>query len=180
MNFLGPYTSPSAAHALEAAFDTRTPMGALSDTTTSSGTGGGGTIDPGGPCPHEDELAWIIRDGAEPVRMPAKDVRDGDLIKGWSFAERKEMFRPVPCILHAFSTMWYRVRGYLVSPCEPVYLDGQWIDAYLVPGAEKVRGVPAYRIEIKVGANEHEEHNYYLDNGWEAPLLIHNPILPRS
>jgi len=180
MNFLGPFTAPSAAQAMNAALDTRIPAGVLSDTTTSSGSGGGGTIDPGGPCPHEDELVWIIRDGADPVRMPAKDVRNGDQIKGWNFAEQKDVFRSVPHYRHSPSTMWFRVRGYLVSPCEPIYLDGQWIDAWKVPGAEKVRGLPADRIDIWVDANNHEEHNYFLDNGTDAPLLIHNPVLPRS
>jgi|SRR5579864_747204 len=180
MNFLGPFTSPTAANAINAALDGRTPMGAISDTTTTSGTGGGGTIDPGGDCPHEDELVWIKRADAEPVRMPAKDVRDSDYIKGYSFEQQQDVYRIVPHIRHSPSTMWFRTNGYLVSPCEPVYLNGKWTDAWKVPGAKKVRGLPANRIDIWVGANTYEEHNYYLDNGTDEPLLIHNPVLPRS
>jgi hypothetical protein len=181
MNFLGPFTgSITAAQAQQAALDGRAFMGVLHDTTTSSGTGGGGGIDPGA-CPHQDMLAWVKRGDAEPARMKASDVRHGDFIKGWDFEAQQDVYREVESFRHQPSTLWYKVGGYLFSPCELVYADGAWVPAYKAAGAEKVRGLPANRAEIKLDANlPMEQRNYWLDDGVNRPLLVHNPILLRS
>ena len=177
MNFLGPYTSPSASIAFNAWLDGRFSLGAFHDSTPSSGSGPGGGGDPGGGCPHEDELVWVIRDGAAPVQMRIGDVRHGDCVKGWDFEKQEEVFREVYSFRHQPGSMWFRVNGYLCTAVETVFVNNEWTPAYKVPGAEKIRGVHANRVEIRV--NPHlpiEERNYFLDNGNDAPLLMHNFI----
>jgi hypothetical protein len=166
---------PSLADVAATYQDGRLPLGFYTQSTTSGGTGTGGSV--GDSCPHEDEPVYLWKDGAE-IQVAAKDVRDGDMIKGYCFAEQKDIYRYVTHIRHSKSTMWYRVQGHLVSPCEQVFVDGQWNPAFKAPGAERVRGIAADRIEISVRADGHDEKNYYL--AAETPLLIHNSVLPRS
>lgn len=173
MNFIMS-ASADTTQAQNAQFDGRIGMGVISDSTTATGTGGGGSSDPGGACPHQDEPVWV----GEGTEIPAKDIRDSHYIKGYSFAQKKDVYRRVVTIRHQPSTFWYRVNGHLVSPCEVVWWDNAWVPAYRVPGAERVRGVPADRIEIRVEADEFDERNYYLAG--EKPLLIHNFIIERS
>ncbi len=116
----------------------------------------------------------------EPAQIAAKEVRDGDFIRGYSFTQKQDIYRRVSHIRHSPTTMWFRVQGYLVSPCEAVFVNGEWVEAYKAEGAEKVRGIPANRIEITVETDDYQERNYYLDDGTTAPLLIHNFTLPRS
>lgn len=179
MNFLGPYLSSiSAAQAMAAYLDGRFPLGVLHDTTTASGTGTGGGSDPGG-CPHQDMTPWIKRGDAEPIRMKASEVIAGDFIKGCDFETNQDVYRPVHSTRHQPSTMWSRVGGYLFSPCELVYVNGEWTQAYKV--GDLVRGLPANRVEIKLDPHlPMEQRNYWLDDGVNPPLLVHNPIIPRS
>lgn len=171
-------TAASSATAIQASLDSRYSLGVVVDATTASGTGGGGTTDPGGTCPHEDEPVYVRRAGVEST-IAAKDVREKDEIKGYSFADSADVYRRVLHIRHCESTLWFRVRGRLCSPCEQVYVDGRWYPAYRAPGAGRVRGIAAQRTEIAVVADGHNEKNYYLAG--EEPLLIHNmPVLPRS
>jgi hypothetical protein len=177
MNWLGPYTTPTAAEAMDAYLDGRFSLGALHDHTPSSGTGGGGSSDPGGSCPHEDEMVWVKRGGADPVRMRCVEVLIGDLIKGYSFLTNADIWREVKSLRHQPGTMWYRTKGYLCTPCETVYVNNTWMAAYKVPGASKVRGKHGRRVELRVDSElPLEERNYWLDNGADAPLLMHNFI----
>jgi len=168
-------SAPSVVGPSEEYLDGRVPMGFITDSTTSGTTGSGGSA--GDSCPHEDEPVYIWRDGIE-ITVPAKDVRHGDLIKGYSFSDGKDVYRRVAHVRHAKTTMWYRVQGHLCSPCEQVFVRGQWYPAFKAPGAKRVRGVLGYRIEISVKADDHSEKNYYLAS--DVPLLIHNVVLPRS
>jgi hypothetical protein len=162
-------TSPSPATAIQGSLDSRYYLGVVKDSTTASGTGGGGGT--GSSCPHEDELVYVRRSDIEMI-LAAKDVRDGDELKGYSFATNADVYLTVYNIRHCESTLWFNVRGYLCSPCEQVYVDGAWYPAWKAPGTQRARGVPAQRIEISVHADSHEEHNYYLAG--DVPLLIHN------
>lgn len=169
-------SSASAPSAIATALDGRMPMGVIVDSTTASGTGGGGTYHPAGSCPHGDELVSVCR-AAEFVDIEAQDVVVGDLIKGHSFAGGADAYRAVKSFKHADSTMWLRVNGRLCSPCEAVYVDGQWYAAWKAPGAERVRGLHGIRVEITVEADSHNERNYFLiDPAGGEPLLIHNFI----
>lgn len=179
MNFLGPFIGGvTAAQVMQAALDGRAFMGVLHDTTTSGGTGTGGGTDPGG-CPHQDMLAWVKRGDAEPVRVKASEVVALDFVKGWDFEKQEDVYRPVLSTRHQASTMWSKVGGYLFSPCETVYVNNEWTQAYKV--GDLVRGLPANRAEIKLDPHlPLEQRNYWLDDGVNPPLLVHNPILPRS
>lgn len=181
MHFLGPFIgSVTAAQAQQATLDGRAFLGVLHDMTTASGTGGGGGVDPGG-CPHQDMLVWVKRGDAAPIRMKASEVVASDFIKGWDFEKQEDVYRVVQSTCHQPSTMWSKVSGYLFSPCELVYVNDAWTPAYKAPGAEKVRGLPANRVGIKLdGHLPLEQRNYWLDDGVNPPLLVHNPIIPRS
>jgi hypothetical protein len=72
---------------------------------------------------------------------------------------------------------WRIVSGHKVSPCEPVYLNNQWLSASRVPGAPLDTTI-GLKIDIVVEADDFDQHNYYLMSGTQ--LLIHNPVLPRS
>jgi len=183
MHFLGPFTgSVTAAQAQPATIDGRGFIGTLHDTTTSSGGGGGGTIDPGS-CAHEDCMCWLKSGSleAEPVRMRVGDVRDGDFIKGQDIATGQDIYREVKHFRHHPGTMWFRVKGYLCTALDLVFENGEWVPAYKAAGAEKVRGLYGNRAELTLDPElAMEERNYWLDDGVNEPLLMHNPILPRS
>lgn len=183
MHFLGPFAgSVTAAQAEPATLDGRAFIGTLHDSTTSSGGGGGGGIDPGA-CAHEDCMCWVKRGSleAEPLRMRVGDVRNGDFIKGLDIATGGDTYREVKHFRHQPGTMWFRVQGYLCTALDLVFEDGGWVPAYKAAGAEKVRGLCGKRAEITLDPEfPMEDRNYWLDDGVNGPLLMHNPILPRS
>jgi len=178
MNFAGFVSAADKATAALSFSDGRISLGVISDSTTASGTGSGGTSDPGGTCPHEDEKVLVRRDGIEFI-IASKFVRPGDEIKGFSFTSQTDVWRKVTRVAHVESTMWFKVNGYLCSPCETVYVGGEFMPAFKAPGAEKVRGLHGNRVELTVepdDQNDHSNRNYYLV-GNEAPLLVHNLVV---
>lgn len=183
MHFLGPFAgSVTSAQVQPAADDGRYFLGTIHDTTTSSGSGGGGGVDPGG-CAHEDCMCWLKRGSleAEPARMRVGDARQGDFIKGLDIATGEDVYREVKHHRHIPGTMWFRVKGYLCTALDLVYENGAWVPAYKAAGAEKVRGLFANRAEITLDPElPMEDRNYWLDDGVNEPLLMHNPVLPRS
>jgi hypothetical protein len=66
------------------------------------------------------------------------------------------------------------VNGHRVSPCEPVYIAGQWMPAYRAPGAtmDTFTGV---KVLLTVNTDDYNEANYNLVSGQE--LLIHNQAI---
>jgi hypothetical protein len=164
-----PPSSPSAPTALQTGMDGRIPVGTVSVTTlaadnygTGGGTGGGGDT-----CPEAAELVELEGKG----QIPAGQVRQGDRIKGKSFTSGEDVFREVIQVNSQSCVAWRIVNGHKVSPCEPVYVDGQWIPAYRAAGAT-FDPTPGTKILISVASDQYDEQNYYLVAG--ERLLIHN------
>jgi hypothetical protein len=57
-----------------------------------------------------------------------------------------------------------------MSPLDPVWIDGEWVDPYRVGTFD---GGEGERVKITVEANNYDACNYYL-LGHGEPLLIHN------
>jgi hypothetical protein len=163
-----PSTSPSAAQAMQANFDGCIPLVPFSVTTLATGGGTSGGGGGGIQCPEANELVDI--DGKGQVK--AGDVVAGDMIKGWSFRESKEVYRRVIQAYSVTCASWYMVNGYRCSPTEPVYVSDQWTIAFRVPGAT-LDTTKSSKVNISVETDEYDEQNYYLVTG-ETPLLIHN------
>jgi hypothetical protein len=166
-----PPTAPSSSTAIQAALDGRIPLVPFSVSTTSSGSTGGSGGD--GSCPEADELVEIQDKGL----VRAADVQFGDYIRGYSFEKQEDVFRRVIGTGMKSCAAWRIVSGHKVSPCEPVYLNNQWLSASRVPGAPLDTTI-GLKIDIVVEADDFDQHNYYLMSGTQ--LLIHNPVLPRS
>lgn len=95
-----------------------------------------------------------------------------DLIKGYSFKRQKDVYRRIKNKFLRGCAAWRIVDGYKVTPCEPIWKNGQWMPAFKAPGAT-IDYTVGVRVDIVVDTGADEEHNYYLV-GRETPLLIHN------
>jgi len=166
-----PPTSASSTLAIQAAFDGRIALLPFSITTPSSGNSSGSGGD--GSCPDFNELVEVQEKGT----IRAADVEFGDYIKGYSFETHEDVFRRVIGKAMKSCSAWRIVQGHKVSPCEPVFLNHQWIGASRVPGAPLDTSI-GIKMDLVVEADDFNQHNYWLVSG--TPLLIHNPVLPRS
>lgn len=168
-----PPTAASYTFAAQQGFDGRIGLTPLDITTPASGTGSGSGGD-GGSCPDESELVDVQGKGL----IPAGEVVAGDCLKGFSFHSNENVYRRVIMVLRKGCAAWRIVHGHKVSPCEPVYLNGQWIAAFRVP-TSTLDTSTGIKLDITVEADDNDEHNYWLAG--PTPLLIHNGnILPRS
>ncbi len=171
-----PGTTASYTFAAQAGVDGRIPLTPFSVNTPASGSNPPVTGGDGGSCPDEHELVEVAGKGL----IPAGTVQANDYIKGYSFTLRTDIFRRVLAVRRSSCPSWRIINGHKVSPCEPVYFEGQWRPAFRVPTAT-IDFSTAIKIDISVGAadDQDNEHNFWLVG--EQPLLIHNTnVLPRS
>ena len=179
INFVGglstPLTSPNTFYAAQTALDGCIPIPVMKITTLASTNGGSGSGTGGGgdTCPEADELVEIEGKG----QIRAGDVGPGDWIKGYSFRTQRDSYRRVLQVQSVTAAAWRMLEGHRVSPCEPVYHEGQWQPAFRARGAAH-DAFEGHKVRISVEADEYDEMNYWLVSGGE-PLLIHNTqILP--
>lgn len=172
-----PGTSQNNTQAVETAFDLRTPLAPIVLQTQSSGgtggTGGGSGSGGGGACPEQNELVEVQRDG-QVLQIKIGDLLRTDLLKGFSFAQNKDVYRPVRNIYRKSCAAWYMVDAHRVSPCEPVWKSNQWMPAHKAPGATLDTTV-GIKVDVVVKVDDYSEHNFWLIGG-TVPLLIHNWI----
>lgn len=163
-----PTTSPSNAYALASGSDGYIAMPVYTVTTSASGGTGGGTTGGELRCPEADELVDVHGKG----HIRAGDVLAGDRIRGRCFADGRDVYRTVVQTKHHPCVAWRMVEGHRLSPCEPVYINDQWMPAYRVPDAtlDTGRGV---KVHITV-ETQGDEANYYLVSSTGSELLIHN------
>lgn len=167
----------NSTQAVETAFDQRVPLAPLVLQTQSSGgtggTGGGSGSGGGGTCPEQNELVEVQRDG-QVIQIKIGDLQRTDLLKGFSFPQNKDVYRPVRNIYRKSCAAWYMVDAHRVSPCEPVWKSNQWMPAHKAPGATLDTTV-GIKVDVVVKVDDYSEHNFWLIGG-TAPLLIHNWI----
>lgn len=168
-NSTPPPTLPSSFLFAQCSLDGRVPIGTISFTTlaisnpgTGGGTGGGGDL-----CPESAESVDVKDKGI----ISAGKVQTGDYIKGKCFHTGEDVYRKVIQATRVSCCAWRMVDGHRVSPCEPVYYDGQWMPAFRVPTAT-VDTFKGTKVLISVESDEYDEQNYYLTSG--VTLLIHN------
>jgi hypothetical protein len=163
-----PPTSNSAADAIAQNSDGCAPLSVQSVAIASgsgSGTGGGG----GTSCPASNELVDVQGKG----RIAVGAVKHGDMLKGYSFQMKADVYRKVVYLNSGTCAAWRVIDGHKVSPCEPVWnKDGACVPAYQVPGAIHDSSIGT-KIMIHVAADEYDECNFWLFGG-SAPLLVHN------
>ncbi len=166
-----PPTTPSAVMAAQMALDGRYPVGVISFTTlaaSNSGTGGG-TGGGGNTCPEASELVEVQGKG----QIPASQVQAGDLLKGFDFTAKQDVYRKVVQVGVVSCPAWRVVDGHQVSPCESIYHEEQWKPAFRASGATMATST-SQKVLITVDALADGDHNYWLVSG--TPLLIHNMI----
>ncbi len=160
---LGAPGAQSSYLAIQSQFDGRAQINPLYFLTPASGTGGGSG---GSTCPEASELIDV--QGKGPTRADA--VRMGDLIRGYDFTAKQDVYRRVVLLQTADRATWRVVEGHRVSPVEPVYVGGKWMPAY--EASPIIATDVSIAIHITVDAAGDEDHNYYLVG--DTPLLIHN------
>jgi len=163
-----PPTSPSAYMAAQAGLDGRIPISPISFTTLAAGNGGssGGTGGGANTCPESAELVDVQGKG----QIEAGAVKAGDMIRGKNCKTGADVYRKVLQVAAQSCAAWRVVDGHRVSPCEPVYFNGEWMPAYRASAqADEYIGK---KVLITVEADSDSEHNYYLVAG--DALLIHN------
>lgn len=166
-----PPTSPNAVDAALTGQDGRVPVGPIPFTTTNtSGGTGGGTGGGGDTCPEAAELVDVRGRG----HAPAGEVKAGDWIRGRNFRSGSDVYRRVVQVQPESCVAWRVIRGYRISPCEQIYVDGKWTMPYQVNSV--VDTFLGRKIKITVEADADNEHNYYLVGG-EQELLIHNFLI---
>lgn len=171
-----PPTAPSQINAIQTGFDGFIPIPPVMITTLdiSNEGAGGGSFGGGTACPEANELVDVDGKG----QIKACEVQIGDRIKGKSLKNGEDVYREVLMVSSQSCSSWRLIDGHRVSPCEPVYSNGQWMPAFQVPGAtfDPTVGMKA---QISVASDEYDECNYVLVSG-PAPLLIHNIMLAPS
>jgi hypothetical protein len=103
--------------------------------------------------------------------IKAIDVVAGDYLKGKCFATGEDVFRRVIQTSSQEAAIWRGVEGHKVSPCEPIWHEGEWKPSYKATGATVDRSLGT-RVDISLNSDDYNEQNYYLVSG--TPLLIHN------
>ncbi len=162
-----PDTSPNPTTALKACVDGYY-QGPIITITTGTNTGTGGSSSGGGVgvCPDGREIVVTVERGAVPVST----LQPGEHVWGYCFEQKKDVSRKVIHVRKQNAYTWYRVRGYRVSPIDPVWIGGEWTNPYKVGIYDEGLGE---RVSVTVEADSYDQHNFYLD-GREARLLIHN------
>jgi hypothetical protein len=151
-------------------------------TTPGTGSGGGS-----GTCPESNEpveierysvtgellFAGQIKAGQVLHGYESDDgsIKRGDFLKGYSFKRQQVVYRAVLKVMLVHCNGWVIVDGRRVTPCEPVYKNGQWMPAWKAPGAAHDNSV-GWKVLIQVEADWDDEHNFYVGD-----LLIHNSII---
>jgi hypothetical protein len=164
-----PPTSPNAVTAVQTGLDGRISILTMKITTPASGSGGG-TGGGGDICPEGGEIVET-----KVGNKKASEVVAGDLISGRITTTGEKVFRMVFSTRSEPCAAWVIVKGHRVSPCEPIWWEGKWTQAFRVPGAVRDRSI-GKKIMISVAADEYDEANYELVSG--DPLLIHNVRVP--
>jgi hypothetical protein len=162
-NATPPPTSANAAAVIAANLDGCYSMSPFNVTTPASGTGSGGG---GGSCPDGSELVDVQGKGETSLR----DVRLGDMLRGYSFTQKADVYRKVTSVRSSGAAAWRIVNGHKVSPAEPVWDGNAFTPAFRIPGSvfDPSHGE---KYEIHVDADD-SEANYWLVSG--TPLLTHN------
>ena len=163
-----PPTSNSAADAIAQNSDGCAPLNIQSVAIASgsgSGVGGGGGVG----CPEANELVDVQGKG----QIQVSEVQHGDLLKGYSFHAKADVYRKVVYVNGGTCAAWRIIAGHKVTPCEPVWnKDGACVPAYQVPGAAH-DGSVGTKAMIHVDTDDYDECNFWLYGG-SAPLLVHN------
>jgi hypothetical protein len=177
-----PGTSPSDTLAMQTQLDGRAGLPPISVTMPSSGGTFTGTGGGSGTCPEENEPVFVrrysetgaltfegtIRAGEIEHGHFDGEVMRGDFIKGFSFTQKRDVFRGVQRRIKIPCHGWSIVSGRRVTCCEMVFVNGLWTPAWKAPGAV-FDAKPGYKVMIEVQADADDEHNYYCGD-----LLIHN------
>jgi hypothetical protein len=159
-----PPTSANAAAAIAANLDGCFSMNNFNVTTPASGTGGGGG---GSSCPDGSELVDVQGKG----NITLRDIQLGDMLRGYSFAQKADVYRKVISVRSSGAAAWRIVNGHKVSPAEPVWDGNAFTPAFKIQGAT-FDGSHGEKFEIHVDAGDSDEANYWLVSG--TPLLTHN------
>lgn len=164
-----PPTSPSSVMSTQTALDGRIPISPISFTTlASSNTGtGGGTGGGAGVCPDATELVDVEGKG----KVAVGQVAAGDRVRGRSFRTNADVYRTVLQVRGEPSVAWRMVAGHRVSPCEPIFYNGEWMPAYRA--SSQVDTEKGRKMFLSLQSDEYDEQNYYLVAG-QSELLIHN------
>ena len=160
-----PTTSSNAVAALTANGDGTYSMQPMQIKTATSGTGGGGG---GGICPEQTELVDVQGKG----QIQVKDVKAGDMLRGYSFQSNADTYRKVVSVSSGSCGAWRIISGHKVTCCEPVWVGRECIPAFKVPGSTLDTSVGVKTL-LQVDSDEYEECNFWLYGGG-APLLVHN------
>lgn len=184
-----PPTSPSDSFAMQCQYDGYLPVAVKKVTTPAAGGSGSDVGGGDSSCPEYDAPVEIqryseqselifqgeVKAGVVLAGFESDDgtIRRGDFIKGYSFAQQRDVFRAVqrkrllPC------AGWMVIDGWRYTACEQVWDEGAWKPAYKVSGALLSNQV-GVKVDIEVEADWDDEHNYYA-----GKRLIHNSyILP--
>lgn len=182
-----PSTSPSDTFALQGLLDGRQGFVVKKVTTPAAGGSGTDTGGGSGTCPEFNELVWVQRYSDEGELLFDGQIKAGrvsngyesddgtrkrgDFLKGYSFKNQKEIYRAVQQFSHVPCAGWVMIDGHRVTPCETVYHEGEWKQAWKAKGATHDAFI-GYKVLIQVEADWDDEHNYYVGD-----LLIHNGIV---
>jgi hypothetical protein len=179
-----PLTSTASADqlnqlAINQNFDTFYAMsdGFIRITTPSNGGTGGGSSGGGSACVHEDELVEAITAQGHGIYRLG-DIKPGELIKGRDLATGEVRFRRVIARTREACFDWYRVKGRLLTPCEPVWceLKMAWTPANVMGSHVSCFG---YKISLTVEGDHDDDHNFCLmpkEEGQEE-MTVHNTVL---
>jgi hypothetical protein len=170
-NSTPPPTAPDSLAAMQVGLDGRIPIGVFHVTTLASGSGGVSSGTGGGAdvCAESAEIVDVRGKG----NVAAGTVAIGDYILGWSFEKSTEVYRKVVQVKTQSSSAWRMVQSHRVSPCEPVYVNDQWMPAFRAPDST-FDSMVGTKMLISIESDSYNEQNYYLTEG--DPLLIHNIV----
>jgi hypothetical protein len=187
VNGAPPGSSPSDSFGIQQLLDFRVQVAVKNILTPSAGSSGSDTGGGSGTCPEWMEPATVRRYSDDGELLFEKEItagevlvgyesddglmHRGDLIKGWSFAKNDYVWRAVTKKIIVPCSGWSLVKGRLLTPCEAVWWNGEWIAAWKTPGARQVRKI-SYKVLIEVEADWDDEHNYLVGD-----LIIHNALV---
>ncbi len=184
-----PPTSPSDSLAQQCSLDLRINLPVKHITMPASGGSGSDTGGGSGTCSEFDGPAFIQRYSEEgdlvfEGETKAGEVclgyesddgltKRGDFLKGYSFAQQKDVYRAVQHRMHVPCAGWIKLDGIRFTACEGIYEPEQqtWTPAWKVTGAEQDSSV-GIKVMLQVEADWDDEHNYYI-----GKRLIHNGVL---
>lgn len=184
-----PPTSPSDSLAQQCSIDLRINVPVKHITMPTVGGSGSDTGGGSGTCSEFDGPAFIQRYSNEGELLFEGEIKAGevclgyesddgltkrgDLLKGYSFAQQKDVYRAVQHRMHVPCAGWIKLDGIRFTACEGIYDPEKqtWTPAWKVPGAEQDSSV-GIKVMLQVEADWDDEHNYYI-----GKRLIHNGVV---